>query len=310
MNPLDELFSTPVLGPNLRGDLPLVGPPGDAPGSVLYYNGQPLPAAFIRADLAMTGMPLSDARAFLASSVVANFAEGTSLGILDSLATTVGRMWNADLHPRGDHGHWAESGGTKTPNAVKALNLVENELQAAGVGYKKSADYRAAATAVIGGMTHEAQKRFAANVSKIHFAKEHAAVSGLIRDRLKQMDDPTEVPDGVSGAYIRAGDTGEVVANGGIPGMNKSDGVDTLGVYAHEFGHAIDGPDCEISDSTAWEHAWENEILRGKTPPSAYAQQSPSEGFAEFHRLLAINKKAATTMYPACAEVWKKHKLL
>ena len=52
-------------------------------------------------------------------------------------------------------------------------------------------------------------------------------------------------------------------------------------VYAHEFYHGVDGPDDNFSRDRRWRGAWSAEI---REKLSMVAQQSASEGFAEFGR--------------------------
>lgn len=57
-------------------------------------------------------------------------------------------------------------------------------------------------------------------------------------------------------------------------------------IYAHELGHAIDGPAKEISSSPEWQRAFADEINQGSHPLTDYAATKPEEGLAEFSRLL------------------------
>ena len=76
--------------------------------------------------------------------------------------------------------------------------------------------------------------------------------------------------------------------------MMQGDSQDQL--YAHELTHAIDGPDKEVSGSSEWVGLWRQELNGGDglslwasdsgSPLTSYAQTSPSEGLAEFGRLL------------------------
>lgn len=61
-------------------------------------------------------------------------------------------------------------------------------------------------------------------------------------------------------------------------------------IYTHEIAHSIDGPENELSNSDEWQNAWNNEIyyhpFMSIPQLTAYAATSPSEGFAEFCRLV------------------------
>lgn len=80
----------------------------------------------------------------------------------------------------------------------------------------------------------------------------------------------------VEGYYDSA--TGEMAVNG----------EDPAGTLAHEMAHALDssglGGYWQISTSDEWKSAWRRELCSGE--PSEYAATDPTEGFAEFCRLL------------------------
>ena len=73
---------------------------------------------------------------------------------------------------------------------------------------------------------------------------------------------------------------------GGVEVMPAGD------VYAHELGHAIDGPDMALSKSKEWQEAFEGEIAYSVWQSMAepklteYGGSAPHEGLAEFTRLL------------------------
>jgi hypothetical protein len=80
--------------------------------------------------------------------------------------------------------------------------------------------------------------------------------------------------------------------------------------YAHELTHAIDGPKHEISNSKEWQDAWESEVKSGSL--GQYATTKPSEGLAEFGRLVMtgkMNRQEVEKKYPKCSAVWEQHKL-
>lgn len=102
---------------------------------------------------------------------------------------------------------------------------------------------------------------------------------------------------------------------------NASDMPELMEIYAHEFSHAIDwvrpvdALDADdypikgytISSTTEWLHAYETEIDTGTSPLSNYANWSPSEGFAEFGRLVMLHPNYAKRAFPACWTVWESH---
>jgi hypothetical protein len=180
--------------------------------------------------------------------------------------------------------------------------MIERSLKKSPVSETRANEYRANAMSVIRAMTPNTLKRFNENVRSVHFVSSFDGVSKAIRTRLSQLGDATPVPDGVAGAYIKAERT--LVLDGGVPGTRPEEGVHGAGVFAHEAGHGVDGPNDEISRSADWLAAWDADILRSEQAPSAYAKYSPAEGIAEFHRAITANRSAATALYPRCTKVW------
>jgi hypothetical protein len=79
-----------------------------------------------------------------------------------------------------------------------------------------------------------------------------------------------------------------------------------LGHYAHEFTHAIDGPERQISNHPLWKQAWREEVVPQRL--SRLALESPREGLAEFGRIMYTEKGARgrlTRKCPLSVEVWK-----
>jgi hypothetical protein len=105
------------------------------------------------------------------------------------------------------------------------------------------------------------------------------------------------------------------IAGGGYDGSRKRlhlDGDTPRGqpareLYAHEFGHAVDGPEYEISSSPEWQEAYQSEIKPGGL--SDYAKTLPREGFAEFFRLVHgtdTDRAEIVKRFPKCSDVFKK----
>lgn len=86
-------------------------------------------------------------------------------------------------------------------------------------------------------------------------------------------------------------------------------------IYAHELGHAIDGPHRAISHSAEWVDAQEAEIEPrgdGRYPLTKYATTNYQEGLAEFARLLYgsdVPPEQVEREFPKCAAVFKSHGL-
>ncbi len=320
MKPLPELFLAPFVGPHHKGDIALPATHQFA-GPAIYYNGRPRRVEFVQAELAAAGVPTAMARAFLASSRPVGFAGGAKLGILGDIGKAIGRLWNPDEHPRADNGQFgpggSDGGGGRlttdtsvaaAPHLKTAVSVIDAALKRDPIGAARAVEYRAAALSVLAAMSPGAITRLNKNVKTVHFVGTFPEVSPEVRRRLEKLGDDTPVPDGVAGAYIK--DDRTLVADGGVPGTRPEEGVHAAGVYAHEVGHALDGPDDVVSESKAWQVAWQKEIADSDSPPSEYAQKTPSEGLAEFHRVLIANREAACRMYPKCAAALKSHGLL
>jgi hypothetical protein len=110
----------------------------------------------------------------------------------------------------------------------------------------------------------------------------------------------------IVGAFTR---DGKIYANGLEFFEGKK--VDESHVHAHELGHAIDGWDNRHSLSLSWWMAWGHEMASGQL--SNYAAGHPSEGFAEFARLLYGNNTLPLAeveqRFPKASSYWKSHGL-
>jgi hypothetical protein len=120
----------------------------------------------------------------------------------------------------------------------------------------------------------------------------------------------------VGGAYGRK--TKELHLDGGqatsSPGAHSGHAYTTAEVYAHEWGHAIDGPGHELSSTPEWHAAYTAEIDKGAKSAdglprlSKYAQTDTHEGWAEFSRLIYGGKvplKQIEAEFPKCSQHWK-----
>lgn len=84
--------------------------------------------------------------------------------------------------------------------------------------------------------------------------------------------------------------------------LDGTDDPDARGTYAHELWHAVDSDETYSSDK-AWKAAYKADILKGRHLLSRYAMTSPSEGFAEFGRVL--QEKGNSYMRVAFPNCWK-----
>lgn len=123
----------------------------------------------------------------------------------------------------------------------------------------------------------------------------------------------------IGGAYMRTAG-GSVHLDGGMStapkgGPHGGRAQAASEVYAHEFGHAIDGPGKEISRSPEWAEAYAKEIGPAAGPEprlSGYATTSAAEGFAEFARLVYGGKVPAAEVeraFPLASRLFKEHGL-
>jgi hypothetical protein len=88
------------------------------------------------------------------------------------------------------------------------------------------------------------------------------------------------------------------------------------GVYAHELTHAVDGPGKEHSRTSMWQSAWKEEIAPSGSSKehrlNSYASSQPSEGFAEFGRLVyggQADHKEVERRFPKATKYFKDHGL-
>jgi hypothetical protein len=105
--------------------------------------------------------------------------------------------------------------------------------------------------------------------------------------------------------------TGSVEVN--LDGGSETDAKNpekAQGIYSHELGHAIDAGR-RFSEDAKWKAAWKSEIFNGRVMLSRYARESPTEGFAEFHRALCFKGLPATmAAYPKCCAFLKAKGLI
>lgn len=168
--------------------------------------------------------------------------------------------------------------------------------------------YAAASKRVLEGLPGPALDRIAENLSGVRF---HPSTQAILDGVLAEMASKGAAPDALARAReaLAGKNIGGLYANGyrsihvdgdhdlsredvGAHGWGKVNRA--AGVYAHEVSHALDGPEQIHSRSAAWARAFDEEIAhtgdrraRGEAPRlSIYAASRPSEGFAEFGRLV------------------------
>jgi hypothetical protein len=192
----------------------------------------------------------------------------------------------------------------------KAMAIIDRGLaSAAGLTPAKIAMYRAAAEKVIKAMGPKALERWNANVEMITFYPDTGSVTRFARSLRPDLDDAVDIrglcarnpsqPHLCSLHLNGGGDTGDRFSR------NTCDG------YAHEFAHAVDWSNGELSPlslTQAWKDAWQEnkDVINGRLD---VADQSPSEGFANFAIFVWNYPEDARRHCPACRRFWKNHGL-
>jgi hypothetical protein len=202
------------------------------------------------------------------------------------------------------------SGGTSSgssPEHLQAVALFDQHLAAhANLTAAQRQEHQQAAHAVIGQMSVAALQRLNANVAgyrlfpdahelSLYAVPGYASLPVSLRPYLL-----------AHGAYNRR--TREVEIDGG--GRIGPFVFTAQDRYAHELGHAIDGPAFDVSDPQEWQDAWRAEIA--PTTRSPAAQVDHREGFATFAGMAYgtnANRRALETSHPLCVAVWRRHGL-
>jgi SPP1 gp7 family putative phage head morphogenesis protein len=189
----------------------------------------------------------------------------------------------------------------------EAINKLDKGLLGRGLSKEKKEAYRATARQALENMPQKAVERFEAVVIRFEFYEDTRALTKAGNALRKiPLDDAT----GIQGMY----DGERRVLH--LDGAGNKD--DALGIYSHEFTHVLDWPDHKISETSVWKKAWKEEIVDGPVGISEYATLKPSEGFAEFGRLIYSNKQIAgqtglehaKSLYPKSFAVWKENGLI
>ncbi|HKI36030.1 MAG TPA: hypothetical protein VKA46_29510 [Gemmataceae bacterium] len=175
----------------------------------------------------------------------------------------------------------------------------------ANIPIARRGEYARAAGMIMARMTPTALLRLRQNTREVRFyatleemtvelARTEARVARLLAAGLP-----------IGGAYQST--TRQLHLDGG---EEETEARDILGLYAHEFSHALNGAGRLISSTLAWQQAWEMEIRR--YPFSLLAIASPHEGFAEFGRVMYSGSRRRSFLgwrYPRCVEVWRGYGL-
>jgi hypothetical protein len=165
------------------------------------------------------------------------------------------------------------------------LAKLEGHLRAAGIPMKQAKLYKKAAEKVLRRMTPEALKRVGDNVKAYYFYPDLAALEA-------------EGGEGTLGFYR--------TSNGTLHLDGGGEGGDSIHrIYAHEYTHALDGPDDDISGSEAWQAAWQEEMVEGGALGEV-AADSPDEGLAQLGEWMLRNQlEVARQLCPKCVAIWE-----
>lgn len=196
------------------------------------------------------------------------------------------------------------------PRALEALKGMAAGLKASpGLTPARRKEYAEAAQEVLSRMPPRALDRFRAGQSEPPlFVPSIDAVNPALAGIFAGM--PKVVAKLKAGVKLGAA----YLSGGGVSGRLVLDGGDiwsAASVYAHEFGHAVDGPKKELSSSPAWQDAFAAELRGGQL--NRYSGTSPAEGFAEFGRLLYGGQWTAEGVrkkFPRCFAYWQKQGLV
>jgi len=166
---------------------------------------------------------------------------------------------------------------------------------------ERRADYANAAAVVFQRMTATALVRLRQNTRVIRFYASLEEMTAELARTYPSVRKLLAQGQVVGGGYVRQ--RRELHLDGGI----EREGTESIvGRYAHEFTHAINGPQRQLSGSQPWIDAWNREIVQRRLSPLAL--QNAHEGFAEFGRIVytgTYSRDQLKKTYALCVEVWK-----
>jgi capsid protein len=201
------------------------------------------------------------------------------------------------------------------PLAKEHLKAFGADLKATDLPLEQKKAYFEACQTVLKRMSPAALQRFKAGVqAPTAFLPDTAGVKEELIHELRDNEKAVAYLKGVGeigGAYASNSEGLKYLVLDGDPKSKTIATKNTAAVYAHEFGHGVDGPKKELSRKPEWQSAWEEEIKTGKL--NRYAASSTSEGFAEFSRLLHAgehDREAVRKQFPRCYAFWESRKLI
>jgi len=173
----------------------------------------------------------------------------------------------------------------------------------------KTAMYRAAGGKIIDAMGPKALERWNANVESITFYPDTESITRYARSLRPELDDVVDIR-GLCARNPSQPRLCSLHLNGGSETGDRFSRK-TSDAYAHEFAHAVDWGDGELSPlslTQAWKDAWQEsqDIINGRL---GVTDQSPTEGFANFAIFVWNYPEDARRHCPACWRLWKNHGL-
>lgn len=205
----------------------------------------------------------------------------------------------------------AKQGGLTLPDEAQKpkkeakADHFEAGLQASDLTSRMREKFGQTARDVHARLPAKARERFDAHVESVSFHESPDVLTASVLEKNPAMKEMMKGGKKAGGAYSKT--RKELLLNGGHTIDGKKYQADQI--YAHEFAHAIDGPDKELSGSDGWRSAWREEAQR----VSKYATKTPAEGFAEFGRLVYSNELGLDQLqerYPKMLEQWQAMELL
>lgn len=236
------------------------------------------------------------------------YVDGKQVANPDQVASSPARASGQDTATAG-------AGWKSHPVTTKLATALKS---APGLSDDQRAEYGKAAASVLGRMTATAHDRLAKHVTASHFHADNAAVGMAVAAEVEPINagkaaELRRIVDAggmIGGAYV--GRTGSLHADGGLPAGGQTTSANlpensVPHIYAHEWAHAVDGPQFEVSNSPAWQAAFEAEFGGGRL--TKYASSSPSEAFAEFARLVwasPVPPAKVEAAFPKAVAVWRE----
>lgn len=164
------------------------------------------------------------------------------------------------------------------------LSKLDAHLRSANLPTKQAKRYRSAALRVLNGMTEQGITRLRGNLTAYYFYPNPEALEAEGRRETAGFYRPSN-----GSIHLDGGEGDESIPN----------------TYAHEYAHALDGPDDEISGSEAWQEAWREEMVEEGAVSDA-AAVSAEEGWAELGELMLRGRRdEAREMCPKCVQIWE-----